>query len=70
MIFFGNHKNCSKEQAPEKMQTSHNRRRDCRTITNIPGISRISHATNGKPRNQGLVGVDGETLHMAQEEEV
>ncbi|GFV61977.1 hypothetical protein TNCV_4107801 [Trichonephila clavipes] len=42
MIFLRNHKNCSKKRPPAKMQASHRRRRECRTLANTPGISRIS----------------------------
>ncbi|GFX03967.1 hypothetical protein TNCV_4678711 [Trichonephila clavipes] len=37
--------NCSKEHSPAKMQASNRRWRDCLTLANTPGISRISPAT-------------------------
>ncbi|GFV30307.1 hypothetical protein TNCV_97821 [Trichonephila clavipes] len=71
MIFFRNHKNCSKEHPPAKMQASHQRRRNYRTLANTPDISDIA-CYDGNPCNQGLVGVDGTclntTFHMAPEE--
>ncbi|GFX89110.1 hypothetical protein TNCV_2854091 [Trichonephila clavipes] len=45
MIFLRNHKNCSKKRPPAKMQASHRRRRECRTLANTRGNSRISPAT-------------------------
>ncbi|GFX85731.1 hypothetical protein TNCV_2471331 [Trichonephila clavipes] len=69
MIFLLNHKNCSKQGPPAKMQASHYRWRECRTLANTPGISRISPATTAI-----LAGVDGacvnKTLHRTPEEEV
>ncbi|GFU95686.1 hypothetical protein TNCV_4692941 [Trichonephila clavipes] len=45
MIFLWNHKHFSKKRPPAKMQASHRRRRECRTLANTPGISRFSPAT-------------------------
>ncbi|GFS62250.1 hypothetical protein TNCV_5031291 [Trichonephila clavipes] len=44
MIFLWNYKNCSKERPPAKMHASHRWQRNCRTLANTLGISRISPA--------------------------
>ncbi|GFU96400.1 hypothetical protein TNCV_89761 [Trichonephila clavipes] len=64
-----NHKNCSKEHPKTKMQASHRRRRDCRTLANTPGHLPDITSYDDNHRYQGLVGVDrgcvNKTLHMA-----
>ncbi|GFV06505.1 potassium voltage-gated channel subfamily KQT member 5 [Trichonephila clavipes] len=68
-----NHKNCSKEHPPARMQASH---RCGGTVKHwqIPPASPRITCYDGNPRNQGLVGVDGacviRTLHMAPCQEV
>ncbi|GFT40241.1 hypothetical protein TNCV_627461 [Trichonephila clavipes] len=65
--FLAESKNCWKKRPPTKMQTSHRRRRECRTLANTPGISRISPATMVILATRSCV---NETLQMAPEEEV
>ncbi|PRD18469.1 UNVERIFIED_CONTAM: hypothetical protein NCL1_60455 [Trichonephila clavipes] len=58
--FLAESQKCLKEHPPAKMQASHRRRRECQTLANTPGISRISttttaiHATRASSESTAL----------------
>ncbi|GFV79904.1 hypothetical protein TNCV_2258501 [Trichonephila clavipes] len=72
MIFLQNHKNCSKERLPSKMQASKLPAEGLSNISKYPAHDLDIDCYDGNPRKQGLVSVDGaclnNTLHMALEE--
>ncbi|GFX05601.1 hypothetical protein TNCV_3435051 [Trichonephila clavipes] len=74
MFFLRNHKNCSNERPPAKMQASHRRPEGLSNISKSPGHPPNIACYDGNPCNQALVGVDGncvnKSLHMAPEEEI